>query len=48
MIEQLKVNLNRTSNILLSMNAIKAEDVPLTDMLFSIFDNAISYENNSL
>ncbi|WP_298514389.1 hypothetical protein [uncultured Kordia sp.] len=47
MLEQMNEDMTTTSNILLSMNVITPQDVPLTDMLFTIFENAISYENNS-
>ncbi|AXG67907.1 hypothetical protein KORDIASMS9_00089 [Kordia sp. SMS9] len=47
MIEQLQENMNSASSILVNMNVITPQEVPLTDMLFTIFDNAVSLQNNS-
>lgn len=47
MIEGMQEDMNNASSILVNMDIIASEDVPLTDMLFTILDNAISYESNS-
>lgn len=47
MIEGMQEDMNNASNILVSMNMITPQDVPLTDMLFTILDNAASYENST-
>ncbi|QHI36534.1 hypothetical protein IMCC3317_18970 [Kordia antarctica] len=47
MLEGMYDDLNNASNVLVNMNYIKPEDAPLTDMLFTIFDNAISIENST-
>ncbi len=47
MLEGMLNDLNNASNVLVNMNIIKPEDQPLTDMLFTIFDNAVSIENST-
>jgi hypothetical protein len=47
MIETILEDTNNGSNILLNMNVINPQNVPLTDILLNILDNAASYENNT-
>ncbi|MBC8755792.1 hypothetical protein H2O64_14035 [Kordia sp. YSTF-M3] len=47
MIEGMLDDMNNASNTLVNMGFIDPEDIPLTDMLLTILDNAVSPENST-
>jgi hypothetical protein len=47
MIDRMLNDTNNASNMLVNMDFIDLKDTPLTDMLYTILDNAVSPENST-